>query len=166
MFKTQKHMRGSALQIFWNQRSSKQALLFKNSLIRFNKNLVSLLYKCIIEIQLKRSSPSPNTKLSELLHSFRRASAVFAAARGLTKTCACSCVCQKSANPWSGSLSQLLLYSVIQSLTDTSRRTRGPQAEPFYSSPNSSHLALLIWAQCGVSDMHLCEHLSAVKPQT
>lgn len=110
------------------------------------------------------------------MHSLKEgASAEFAAATGLTKTRGRVCVSnvRESMIKQPVTAVALLSHSAVdrhrQAHTSTHTHTHWdthmPRAVARSYSQNSSHLALLIWAQCGVV-MHLCEHLSALKPSS
>ncbi len=97
--------------------------------------------------------------------------------RVCARVCVCVCVCvsnvSESVIKQSVTAVAVLSHSAADRHKQAHTRTRTHMcthahtrtcSEPVCSSPNSSHLALLIWAQCGVNDMHLREHLSAVMP--
>lgn len=90
-------------------------------------------------------------KLSELLHSFRRASAVFAAATGLTKTRAWSCVCVKCRwirdQPVCHSCCCTQSFSSWQTQTGTHERTgRAPYLLTKFLSLSTCDLSS-VWCQ-------------------
>ena len=112
-----------------------------------------------------------NTKLSELLHGFQRAYAVFAAATGLTCVRVFMCVSNVGESVIKQSVTAVAVLSHAaadrhkQAHTSTCTCTHlqthrfGAVALP---STNSSHLARPIRAQCGVVDGHLWKHLSTI----